>query len=110
VITDYALLHLPPLRFFLVLCRRPGARRMLGSNQTSIATVRKHLSAIASVPTPLPFHYQQLQSFRWRQVSYRYWWIKLFGSMVYILGPSEIHCPDWSEHGASSGPLSIGYL
>jgi len=30
---------------------------ILKSKQTSIATVRKHLRTVASLPTPLPFHY-----------------------------------------------------
>jgi hypothetical protein len=31
----------------------------LKSKQTSIAIVRKHLRTVASLPTPLPFHYPQ---------------------------------------------------
>ncbi len=57
------LAYFHPNRLFTVLYKQEMEIRWgkdaatLKSKQTSIATVRKHLRTVASLPTPLPFHY-----------------------------------------------------
>ncbi len=75
----------------------------LKSKQTAIATVRKHLRTVASLPTSLPFHYplplrvHKNENFFGFDFEFLYYFIVSYAKIIRFWGTHFLIGPLWGE-------------